>query len=131
MLLRSRTGKVHAATAEGRPRCKVRSDEFESFDGDAGEVTCARCERLAVEDPDGALQAVTEATVEATDVVTSPFDPPSPADRGIDPFEQLTAPVTDQRTGAVATARRLAFPLSFAALGGAGIFWMLRRRRRC
>ncbi|CAN5760307.1 hypothetical protein BH20ACT4_BH20ACT4_01520 [soil metagenome] len=108
----------------------MRSDEFESFDGDAGDVTCARCERLAVDDPDGALAIVTESAVEATDVVTSPFDPPSPADRGADPFEQLTAPVTDHRNGAVATARRLVFPVSFAALGGAAIFWMLRRRRR-
>jgi len=129
-MLRSNTGKVHLADAEGTPRCKIRSNQLESFEGDTGDVTCARCERLAVVDPDGTLAAVTEATAEATDVVPSSFDPPAAADERADPAEWLTAPVTEHSTDPVATARRLAFPVSFAALGGVAVFWMLRRRNR-
>ncbi|MDQ3738696.1 MAG: hypothetical protein M3337_05950 [Actinomycetota bacterium] len=108
----------------------MRSNEFESFEGGTDGVTCARCDRLAAEDPDGTLEAMTEATAEATDVAPSPFEPPSAADQRADPVERLTAPVTERSSDPVATARRLAFPVSFAALGGAAIFWMLRRRNR-
>lgn len=129
-LLRSKTGKVHLAGTDGAPRCQVRANELVPLEGDTGDVTCGLCERLAVKDPTGELGEVTESTAEATDVSPSPFEAPSAADRRAEPAEALTAPVTERVTDPVATAKRLAFPVSFAALGGVAVIWMLRRRNR-